>query len=65
MVFACIFSLIAQINVDAVCYGLYGVVMVVINIVCTAMFYIVKVKGTKTPADAVGIAQAKNKESSR
>ncbi|KAF9945200.1 hypothetical protein BGZ70_003981 [Mortierella alpina] len=61
MVFACIFSLTAQIIVDAVGYGAYGVIMAVINVICTALFYLVKVKGAKMRAAAVRIEQAKNK----
>ncbi|KAF9125585.1 hypothetical protein BGW39_007291 [Mortierella sp. 14UC] len=45
MVMACIFSLIAQIIVDHVGYGNYGIIQAAINIVCMALFYIVKLRG--------------------
>lgn len=45
MVLACIFSLIAQIIVDGIGYGFFGVVWAVLNFVCMALFYIVKIKG--------------------
>lgn len=45
MVMACIFSLIAQIIVDHVGYGNYGIIQAVINIVCMGLFFIVKLRG--------------------
>ncbi|KAF9905775.1 hypothetical protein EC991_001313 [Linnemannia zychae] len=45
MVMACIFSLIAQIIVDHIGYGNYGIVQAAINIVCMGLFYIVKLRG--------------------
>ncbi|OAQ23782.1 MFS general substrate transporter [Linnemannia elongata AG-77] len=62
MVFACIFSLIAQIIVDAVGYGNYGIIMAVINVICMGVFCIVKIKGAKMRATAAKVEQAKNKQ---
>ncbi|KAK3843327.1 MAG: major facilitator superfamily domain-containing protein [Linnemannia gamsii] len=45
MVMACVFSLIAQIIVDHVGYGNYGVIQAAINIFCMGLFYIVKLRG--------------------
>ncbi|KAG0281837.1 hypothetical protein BGZ95_008979 [Linnemannia exigua] len=45
MVMACVFSLIAQIIVDHVGYGNYGIIQAAINIFCMALFYIVKLRG--------------------
>lgn len=61
MVFACIFSLIAQIIVDAVGYGNYGIIMAVINVICMGVFCIVKIKGAKMRATAAKVEQTKNK----
>ncbi|KAG0222425.1 hypothetical protein BGX31_009158 [Mortierella sp. GBA43] len=58
MVFACITSLIAQIIVDGVGYGYYGVILAVINIVCCALFYVVKLKGATMRANAIRKEQA-------
>ncbi|KAF9930165.1 Dityrosine transporter 1 [Modicella reniformis] len=58
MVFACITSLIAQIIVDGVGYGYYGVVLAVVNIICCALFYVVKLKGANMRASAVRKEQA-------
>ncbi|KAG0203814.1 hypothetical protein BGX28_004055 [Mortierella sp. GBA30] len=52
MVFACIFSLIAQIIVDQIGYGYYGVIQAALNIFFMALFYIVKVKGASMRATA-------------
>ncbi|KAF9106012.1 hypothetical protein BGX27_009357 [Mortierella sp. AM989] len=62
MVFACIFSLTAQIIVDKIGYGYYGVVMAVINIICMFVFCIVKSMGAKMRAAAVRIEQTKKKQ---
>ncbi|KAF9103149.1 hypothetical protein BGX29_003707 [Mortierella sp. GBA35] len=45
MVLACIFSLVAQIIVDNVGYGNYGIIQAGINIFCMGLFYIVKLRG--------------------
>ncbi|KAG0301837.1 hypothetical protein BGZ98_008012 [Dissophora globulifera] len=58
MVLAFIFSLIAQIIIDHVGYGSYGIIQAVINIVCTALFYLVKLKGTSMRESAVRKEQA-------
>ncbi|ORZ09998.1 major facilitator superfamily domain-containing protein [Lobosporangium transversale] len=60
MIFACIFSLTAQLIVDSIGYGNYGIIMAVINIVCTLVFHIVKFKGAKMRAAAAKIEQNKN-----
>ncbi|CAO3570656.1 unnamed protein product [Mortierella alpina] len=52
MVLACIFSLIAQIIVDHVGYGYYGVLQAALNIGCMALFYLVKLKGADMRATA-------------
>ncbi|KAF8930997.1 hypothetical protein BGZ47_000286 [Haplosporangium gracile] len=61
MVFACIFSLTAQIIVDAVGYGNYGIIMGAINVFCMAIFCVVKLKGAKMRAAANKIEQTRNK----
>ncbi|KAF8939921.1 major facilitator superfamily domain-containing protein [Dissophora ornata] len=53
MVLACIFSLIAQIIVDRVGYGSYGVIQAALNIACMALFYLVKLNGASMRASAV------------
>jgi MFS family permease len=53
MIFACITSLIAQIVVDGVGYGYYGVILAGINIICCALFYLVKLKGASMRASAI------------
>ncbi|KAF9352809.1 hypothetical protein BGX34_011959 [Mortierella sp. NVP85] len=58
MIFACITSLIAQIVVDGVGYGYYGVILAGINIICCALFYLVKLKGASMRASAVRKEQA-------
>lgn len=58
MIFACIASLIAQIVVDSVGYGYYGVILAAINIICCALFYWVKLKGASMRASAVRKEQA-------
>jgi len=45
MVLACIFSLVAQIIVDHVGYGYYGVIQAALNIGCMLLFFIVKLRG--------------------
>ncbi|KAF9957331.1 hypothetical protein BGZ72_001926 [Mortierella alpina] len=52
MVLACIFSLIAQIIVDHVGYGYYGVLQAALNIFCMALFYLVRLKGASMRATA-------------
>ncbi|KAI1300686.1 hypothetical protein EDD11_006048 [Mortierella claussenii] len=58
MVFACIASLIAQIVVDRIGYGYYGVILAALNILCMALFYLVKLKGASMRATAVRKEQA-------
>lgn len=52
MILACIFSLIAQIIVDHVGYGYYGLIQAVLNIVCMLLFFIVKLRGPGMRATA-------------
>ncbi|KAG0358389.1 hypothetical protein BGZ54_010440 [Gamsiella multidivaricata] len=52
MVMACIFSLIAQIIVDHIGYGYYGVILAALNIVCMALFYLVRLRGASMRASA-------------
>ncbi|KAG0272142.1 hypothetical protein BGZ95_012114 [Linnemannia exigua] len=60
MVFACISPLTAQIIVDTIGYGNYGVIMAAINVFCIAVFCVVKLKGAEMRA-AVKLEQTKNK----
>ncbi|KAF9428514.1 hypothetical protein BGZ94_002095 [Podila epigama] len=52
MVLACVISLTAQMIVDKIGYGFYGVFLAALNIICMALFYIVKVKGASLRASA-------------
>ncbi|KAF9355874.1 hypothetical protein BGX26_006024 [Mortierella sp. AD094] len=58
MVLACITSLIAQIVVDHIGYGYYGVILAALNIVCMGLFYLVKLKGASMRDVAVRKEQA-------
>lgn len=61
MVMACIFSLIAQIIVNHVGYGNYGIIQAAINIVCMALFYIVKLRGASMRESATRKEEASRK----
>ncbi|KAF9307553.1 hypothetical protein BG003_000617 [Podila horticola] len=52
MVLACVISLLAQIIVDHIGYGYYGVILAALNIICMGLFYLVKINGAKMRADA-------------
>ncbi|KAF9918936.1 hypothetical protein FBU30_011228 [Linnemannia zychae] len=58
MVFACIFSLIAQIIVDHIGYGHYSIILAALNIACMALFYIVKVRGASMRETATRLEEA-------
>ncbi|KAG0305219.1 hypothetical protein BGZ97_001185 [Linnemannia gamsii] len=61
MVMACIFSLIAQIIVDHIGYGNYGIIQAAINIVCMGLFYIVKLRGASMRETATRKEEAARK----
>ncbi|KFH73040.1 hypothetical protein MVEG_00265 [Podila verticillata NRRL 6337] len=52
MILACVISLLAQIIVDHIGYGYYGVILAALNIICMGLFYLVKINGAKMRADA-------------
>ncbi|KAF9913511.1 hypothetical protein BX616_009943 [Lobosporangium transversale] len=58
MIFACIASLIAQIVVDKIGYGYYGVILAVLNIFCMALFLLVRWKGASMREAAIRKEQA-------
>ncbi|KAG0223735.1 hypothetical protein BGW41_005383 [Actinomortierella wolfii] len=53
MVMACVFSLVVKAVVDKTGYGWYGVILAGLNIVCMALFALVKFKGAAWRADAI------------
>ncbi|KAF9290321.1 hypothetical protein BGZ74_000537 [Mortierella antarctica] len=52
MILACVISLLAQIIVDHIGHGYYGVFLAAVNIICMGLFYLVKINGAKMRADA-------------